>query len=87
MKKLFGILGIIVSLAALSGCDNNSTGEPVPAVSPEGVVSTPHVTVPETTNPAIDEQIADLRENNGDIPQEERDRLNNVPVIPDVFDK
>lgn len=93
MKKFLSQALFIVSLFAIVGCDTNMP-EPVPADSvPAGtsdeIVGTPHVTEAEDEagSPSIEEQMDGLRENNGDIPQEERDRLNNVPVIPDVFDK
>jgi len=91
MKKYLSQVILLVSLIALTGCDKEMP-EPAPSAPVEGVVGTPEVFIPDTANPAkegsnIDEQIGELRKNNGDIPQEERDRLNNVPAIPDVFDK
>lgn len=88
MKRTVLLALAFVSLLGITGCDND-TPKPVPAVSQEVETQVlPGNPAPqETGSPTIDEQMDELREKNGDIPQEERDRLNNVPVIPDVFDK
>jgi hypothetical protein len=87
MKKPICQVVLFMSLIALTGC-NHSTPAPAPAPAQNGVVSTPSTVTPKNTaGPSIDDQMKDLKEHNGDIPQQERDRLNNVPVIPDVFDK
>lgn len=83
MKKFLVPL-VFVSLFSLTGCWGGDTEPSAPA--PASTTTTAPAQT-KATSPSIDDQIQDLKTNNGSVPQDKLDKLNKVPVVPDVFGK
>ena len=88
MKKFIAPL-VFMSLLSLTACWGGNPAAPPASPSEETNLGSGVSTESPGTkeSPTIDEQIKDVSQHNGDITQADREKLNNVPVIPDVFDK